>query len=943
MRKIFKTLLLITVILIFSVPVFSEVKKYDLNLYVGETVQLYTLLINGDTIAPDEQISWNLGNRKVAKVYDNGDITGLEDGHVTIYVKSEERSKRVAIVRVNVISVVNDFELKDDEITISPDEFYNLEYKVYSKGDNDKLYNSDIKWSSGNPHIVEVDRNGQIKGVKEGKARITATVVDGNIRDSVLVYVKGESKQIEIDKNNHLLKMYVGETHQFKAMLNGKDVTQKVEWESSRNGVIKIDKNKGFATALKSGFSKVKAMTNDESKTSYISINVISMVKDIQLMRDGKKIEENLIEMDRIGQKIDLDYKIIPKKEGVYPFEDGVKWSSLNPNIVYVNSDGVITAKRKGVTLISVTTNDGEKVDNISVEVLGDGSKNQKNIPLDSIKLVNPIEELVAGEKYELPIEFYPQNATNKKLILIADESDKCKFEYIDDKYYFTPTKEGENRITIKSYVKDVDKVKYNFRVISPFKSVKIDTQNLKQNAGEYVLYEGQSLNIKPNVDFKFANEDKSLKGVNLLSSDLSVLDVERDTLTGEFRVKSKNAGKARLELKNEYNFDSDNINFIVLNPFKILRVNAEINKKVGDRFKPDFDVVIKPDLEYPLVIGENLDLSGDITITKQYFLREEIEKEIEFLDRILDEFKKIEITSENSKIVYGEINKYTSLKQKFKLLLKSSEDKYLLIRDDLKLGENYRVASVEDGYINAMRKGKIDIEIDVAGRTLHANYYIDGDTKDDSIFSADMIVEERLADKVELIKAISTRYGNRKSEDIPNQKYLEAILELENMGLVPSHLQSKYRQDVNRLEMAETLVKILEYVDGEKIIVDNSESKFLDTTSCYADIVCDLRIMDVKYLQKFKPYDKINIVDFAVGIDRMIESAKNNKEKMILKNDKSQNVYYDENGLSDKQKSALKKYAKDYGLIEPINNKIDPYDSLNREEFLYYIYKLVN
>lgn len=177
---------------------FAE-EKFEITMYVGEVIDLDSFLIENQILSAEENMCWTSGNERVVDINSSGRVEANEEGKSTIYARDKGNSSKIATIKIRVVSMVDDFHLKDEEISI------------------------------------------KIVGIKEGKAKIHAKTVDGNKKDYVVVTVSGIKADILIDDSIDEVQVYVGGEHSFKATNGGRDVTHGVEWSSGLNDVLEID------------------------------------------------------------------------------------------------------------------------------------------------------------------------------------------------------------------------------------------------------------------------------------------------------------------------------------------------------------------------------------------------------------------------------------------------------------------------------------------------------------------------------------------------------------------------------------------------------------------------------------------------------------------------------------------------------------------------------
>ncbi len=134
--------------------------------------------------------------------------------------------------------------------------------------------NTTITWTSSNPKVATVDKNGNIRGIKAGTATITATI-DG-VKATVKVTVTGTStvSVTSVSVNKTSLTLKVGAKETITATVNPTNATNKrVSWRSSNDAVATVDAN-GVITAIGKGTATITVTTEDGNKTATIEVKV---------------------------------------------------------------------------------------------------------------------------------------------------------------------------------------------------------------------------------------------------------------------------------------------------------------------------------------------------------------------------------------------------------------------------------------------------------------------------------------------------------------------------------------------------------------------------------------------------------------------------------------------------------------------------------------------
>ena len=175
-----------------------------------------------------------------------------------------------------------------------------------------------VKWSSSNKKIVTVSE-GTIKGIKAGKAVITAKVGKKSLSCKVVV------------KKSGLEKTSISLIATQKETLKLKDISASVKWSSSNKKVAVVDK-KGKVTAKSKGKAKIYAKVGKTTYVCNVKVDAAGMNKKSAVVY--------------LRQPIKL--KVIGEK-------GKIKWSSSNKKIAKVDKKGKVTAVKKGKATIKAT------------------------------------------------------------------------------------------------------------------------------------------------------------------------------------------------------------------------------------------------------------------------------------------------------------------------------------------------------------------------------------------------------------------------------------------------------------------------------------------------------------------------------------------------------------------------------------------------------------
>lgn len=153
----------------------------------GNTVQLKATVSPADAA---QEVEWTSSDSDIATVDKNGLVTTIKPGTVYIVVRSKAYTDKQASCEV---IVKQDDKLKSiafdaSEVQLETGQSRTLKV-VFTP---DYAANKNVSWSSSDPSVVSV-QDGNVTGVKEGKATITATSEDGGHKAQCVVTVSKAS------------------------------------------------------------------------------------------------------------------------------------------------------------------------------------------------------------------------------------------------------------------------------------------------------------------------------------------------------------------------------------------------------------------------------------------------------------------------------------------------------------------------------------------------------------------------------------------------------------------------------------------------------------------------------------------------------------------------------------------------------------------------------
>jgi len=368
--------------------------------------------------AYEKGVTWTVANTSIAKIeasgVSNAKITGVAPGTTLVTGVTVDGGYMVAcMIHVKPKSVEN-----DTKVTVSPtSKFLKIGKTFYVKATVTGTSNKKVTWKSSNKKVCTVTKNGKVKGKKIGTAYITATAKDGSgAFDRCKVRVVRKVTKVKLNK--YSMTVLVGSSKKLKATVKPKNATiKKVKWTTS-DATIATVSTSGRVIGVAEGIVKIKAKAQDGSgKSATCLVKVMEPVDatgvsvqnseitvakgravqsgivavpantttKIKYYSDNKKVatvdSKGKIRTKRVGQAtiygetangmigycdvlvVDLNRKGVvmrvydTEQLRVNEIDEGVTWYSKDINIATVDSNGLVTGRKKGTTIIYAIVN----------------------------------------------------------------------------------------------------------------------------------------------------------------------------------------------------------------------------------------------------------------------------------------------------------------------------------------------------------------------------------------------------------------------------------------------------------------------------------------------------------------------------------------------------------------------------------------------------------
>ena len=315
-------------------------------------------------------------------------------------------------------------------------------------GETEKLIVSgenvgNVQYISLNSNIADVNDEGIITPHNVGNTAILVKASNGlevKVKVNVvnnLIYVQN----LQLDKTNINLDLNGTKTAKITATVEPANASNKnLSWTSSNPKVVSVDTN-GNVTAIGVGSATITVKTLDGSNiTKTCQVNVTGTAKPIYVQ--NLKLDKTNINLDLNGTKT---AKITATVEPANASNKNLSWTSSNPKVVSVDTNGNVTAIGVGSATITVKTLDGSNISKTcQVTVI------RTPIKVTAVKLNVTTREIdLTRDNHNaiLVATVEPANADNQNLIW---ESKNPEIATVSNGVV-TGLKEGKATIVVKS------------------------------------------------------------------------------------------------------------------------------------------------------------------------------------------------------------------------------------------------------------------------------------------------------------------------------------------------------------------------------------------------------------------------------------------------------------------------------------------------------------
>jgi len=402
-----------------------EISQTSMKMRKGTKKELSIITSNG-LVVNNDRIKWESNNNNVATVQ-NGMVTAVGVGNATI-------SGIYNGTKVNCTVTVNDTQIPIKSISISgPGKgLVNKTLRLTAEiNPEDTTEDKTITWNSKDISKAIVNANGVVQLLAPGEVVITASV--GNVQAEYKINIENPIDSVQINPNGSQ-EMNVGDKMLFRASVSPIDTTSSTEltWTSSVPSVATVDQD-GMVIAGSAGQTTIKVKSSN-GKVARCIVTVkdagqIIPIKSVTLDYESANLE--------VDETLKLTATINPENTTE---SKTLTWESSDSDIVSVDNNGVVTAKKEGDAIITVTTSNNLK-DTSAIHV------GKRVVEITGVQLNKSTVTLTEGNEETLIATILPADTTMEKALTWF--SDNNAVAMVDQQGKVTAVAAGKATITV--------------------------------------------------------------------------------------------------------------------------------------------------------------------------------------------------------------------------------------------------------------------------------------------------------------------------------------------------------------------------------------------------------------------------------------------------------------------------------------------------------------
>ena len=466
------------------------------TLAVGQYQLVATVTPSTTNDGVNTNVTWSSSNTKVATVDENGLVTFVSSGNVTIVCQTEEGGY-LAMCNFTIAIPVESITLNHTDEIMSIGDTLTISATVLPLTATTR----DVTWTSTNTSVATVDEKGVVTALTSGTTTILCQSTDGTaLVETCAIYVKQPVTSVSLTTTEITVRK--GQVFWLYATVLPENADNKtITWTSSNTNLVTVDSN-GMVTAVDSTDGAAITITCTNEDTGLYATCKVTVTQPVTGITLNSSYQELWV-----GSK----YAIIPNIEPTDAENKNVTYVSSDEAVATVNENGVVTAVAGGSCVIEVTTEECSLTAACNIVVY----EYVSTVTLDKSEMY-----LNVGAKSKLTATVGADTATTKTVSWGSSDSSSCS---VDSSGNITGISPGD--VTITATAIDGSSVFGScvVHVVNPVTGISVEPSSARILIGDSVML---SANISP--------DNATIKSVTWTSADTSIATVdEQGEVTG--------------------------------------------------------------------------------------------------------------------------------------------------------------------------------------------------------------------------------------------------------------------------------------------------------------------------------------------------------------------------------------------------------------------------
>jgi len=318
------------------------------SLLVGAAVQLTaTTADSAGNLLSGRSISWSGSDATVASVSSSGLVTSVAQGSASITATSEGQSTAVPVT-VTTVPVAS-LQVSPASANMFVGQTLSLTATPKDAAGN-TLTGRPVTWASSSPSVATVSNTGQVAGVTQGSATITATSESKTATATINVAIVPVAS---VQVSPATARLTPGQTAQLTATpkdsagsaLTGRAVT----WTSSAPTVASVSAS-GLVTGGAVGTATITAMSEGRTGSATVTVALIPVATVVVSPAPATL---------SVGGTVQLTVTL-KDASGTTLTGRTVAWTSSTPTVATVSPSGLVTDVASGGTTTITATSEGK-------------------------------------------------------------------------------------------------------------------------------------------------------------------------------------------------------------------------------------------------------------------------------------------------------------------------------------------------------------------------------------------------------------------------------------------------------------------------------------------------------------------------------------------------------------------------------------------------------